>query len=86
VRESGSEDVRDERGRVVSRFKYVDVVASLKEGGGREVGASKYGTRSSYRGSTIVIGLPVTTPNKYGIDVMNFGEDTGQCSLGVDGR
>jgi hypothetical protein len=41
VRDCGSEAVRDERGRVVSRFRYVDVVVSLEEGGGRGEGVSK---------------------------------------------
>ena len=46
-RDCGSEVVRDERGRVVRRLRYADVVLSVEDGGVPEEMLSKYGIRSS---------------------------------------
>jgi len=43
----GSVLVREDTGRVVSRLRYVDVIGSLREGGSRGEGVSKYGASSS---------------------------------------
>lgn len=43
----------EERGRVDSLFRYAAVTGSLEGGVGRGDGESKYGIRSSYKGSAI---------------------------------
>lgn len=48
--------MRDARGNVVNRLRYVFVFGSLADGLGLGDGASKYGERSSYNnGSAIVV-------------------------------
>ena len=51
----GSEDVMEERGSVVNRFKYFVVTLSKPLGTERgEVGVSKYGASNSYKGSAMI--------------------------------
>ena len=56
AKDCGSVDVRDAKGSVEMRFRYFAVTLSLTLGTGREVvGLSKYGAKSSYKGSAISV-------------------------------
>ena len=56
ARDWGSDEVREARGRVERRFRYLAVAWSWTLGTGRgEAGVSKYGTSSSYNGSAMTI-------------------------------
>ena len=56
AKDCGSVDVRDAKGSVERRFRYFPVTLSWTLGTGRgEVELSKYGARSSYKGSAISV-------------------------------
>lgn len=56
AKDCGSVDVRDAKGSVERRFRYFAVTLSWMLGTGRgEVELSKYGARSSYKGSAISV-------------------------------
>ena len=66
AKDCGSVEVRDAKGRVEMRFRYFAVTLSLTLGTRREeVGLSKYGARSSYKGSAIFVCDHLEAPDEY---------------------
>ena len=56
ARDWGAEEVREARGRVERRFRYLAVAWSWTLGMGRgKAGVSKYGASSSYNGSAMTV-------------------------------
>lgn len=56
AKDCGSVDVSDAKGSMERRFRYFAVTLSLTMGTARgEVGLSKYGARSSYKGSAMSV-------------------------------
>ncbi len=65
AKDCGSVDVRDAKGSVERRFRYFAVTLSWTLGTGRgEVELSKYGARSSYKGSAISVYDHLETPDE----------------------